>query len=188
MRSTDHAKMVMLAGRRKDAVAERDEIAAGVPQPNRQEELLALVLSVYRYRHLLENLRQHRERNTSIITRRNAAVLAWLWATEELNLPNSPQKEISHDLDMGASEVGNALRIFLDNGLVVQIETLSRREKIYEITDAGKDQLNLWLRTWAGQAYIDQVQKIDMPDLQPAYQLLTALKEQISRELRASRR
>lgn len=159
------------------------------PQSNRREELLALTLSIYRYRHLLENLRQHRERNASIITRRNAAILAWIWATEELNLPNSPQNDISHDLDMGASEVGKALSIFSDNGLVVQIKSRSRREKIYQITDDGKTQLNLWLRNLAGQAYMHQVENLEVSEvIGPGTRLLTALKEQITRELLISRR
>jgi hypothetical protein len=52
----DHPKhksreIVVPAGRRKDAVAERDEIAvavgeAGAPQPNKGEELLALALDI----------------------------------------------------------------------------------------------------------------------------------------------
>lgn len=176
----------------KDAVSDRDEIPAlGIGGPGelrpKREELLSLILSIYRYRHLLENLRQHRERNSSIITRRNAAILAWLWATEELGLPNSPQKSISHDLDMGASEVGKALETFSANNLVVQIEARSRREKIYKITDDGKNELNIWLRSWAGQTYINQVENLDVPDLEPAYRLLAALKEQISKELKGIR-
>jgi DNA-binding PadR family transcriptional regulator len=89
---------------------------------------------------------------------------------------------------MGPSEVGKALEIFSKNNLVIQIDTKSRREKIYKITDDGKNQLNLWLRHLAGgEEYMNQVQDLDMPDLRPVYKLLAELKEQIARELRASR-
>src|SRR5258708_21243357 len=78
-----------------------------------------LILEIYRYRHLLRNLRllheqrkrEERETAPSVKGPRVAAVLARLWATEDLGLPSASQKVIGVDLGIAPSEIGKMLKL-----------------------------------------------------------------------------
>jgi len=121
------------------------------------EATLRLIRDVYRYRHLLRNLRalheqrkrEEREEAPKIKGPRAAAVLARLWATEDLSLPSASQKVLGVDLGIAPSEIGKILKHLRSEKpgppCVTLVSDQFDRENIYEITDEGKRQLTQWL-------------------------------------------
>jgi hypothetical protein len=116
------------------------------------------VVKIYVYRHLLQNLestrramrQQEKIQAVKVKGPRAAALLARLWANDDLQLPATPQKVISHDLGLSDSETTKLLKEFRSpskNGerCVELISDGFSREKHYRITDAGKRALASWV-------------------------------------------
>jgi DNA-binding MarR family transcriptional regulator len=134
------------------------------------------LVKIYVYRHLLQNMETTR-RSTRLEEKkqaprvkgpRAAALLARLWANEDLNLPATPQKVISHELGLGESEVTKMLKDLRStaNGerCVELISDGYAREKLYQITDAGKRALECWiLAHYTHGSFLDLVKKV-IPD------------------------
>ena len=116
------------------------------------------VVKIYVYRHLLQNLestrrsmrQQEKMQAVKVKGPRAAALLARLWANDDLKLPATPQKVISHDLGLSDSETTKLLKEFRSHSKEGErcVELMSdrfSREKLYQITDAGKRALESWI-------------------------------------------
>ena len=140
-----------------DLLTTQGAAAAPALVADAEHETVNLILDIYRYRHLLRNLsplyeerkREEREKAPRITGARVAAVLARLWATEDLGLSSVPQKSIGEDLDIAPSEIGKLLKQLRSDkqgpACVKLVSDQFGREHVYEITDEGKRQLTQWL-------------------------------------------
>ena len=158
-------------------------------------DTVKLFLEVYRYLHLLRNLhllygerkREEEEKAPSIPGPRAAAVLARLWATEDLGLPNAAQKVIAIDLGMAASELALILKELhgeqSGKSCVQRVSAPLSRENIYEITEEGKQQLTEWFFSRIapgsyGEATVEMIRQSAM-DASRVAKFVEALKSQV---------
>ena len=129
----------------------------GISDPLSNTDVDIAITKIFVYRHLLNNLEstrreineQEQVRAPRIKGPRAAALLARLWANEDMALPATPQKVISRDLGLSDSEASSFLGSFAAevNGerFVELVAHNSRREKLYKITAAGKRDLYEWV-------------------------------------------
>lgn len=157
------------------------------------QEMESFFATIFRYRHLLRNLwseyerrnEEERQRAPRVRGPRWAATLARLWANEELQLDATYQKDIAGDLGLSTSELGKMMTAFrkCSPPCVKLVSDPMGRGNVYEITDAGKEQLTNWLLAHNAPApLIEYMVKIS-PDRTKITQLIEALKATVRRRL-----
>jgi DNA-binding MarR family transcriptional regulator len=156
------------------------------------------VVKIYLYRHLLRNVETQRRaiekqcRRTAphISGVRVAALLARLWAIDDLSLPSVPQKAIARDLGMGEGDVGKLLKRLRGKGVTGEpcVELVSDgfgRENIYRITKYGRQELENWILAHnTHTSFLDLIKNIP-PDLKNVARTLDALRKEAWQELRS---
>lgn len=127
-----------------------------VPQTRPLDTEFAGLLPMYRYKHLvgyLANRYAIANEKSPIQGPRAAAVLALLWAQEDLKLEKCIQKTLGLHLGIrNNAEIGRILNPLCESDLVRLVRGKDYRVKVYEITAKGKTQLNEWLGNWYAPA------------------------------------
>jgi|SRR5579859_2745270 len=157
------------------------------------------IMKIYLYRHLLRNLdrnlkalkAEEMKEAPSVKGPRAAAVLARLWANDDLGLPPAPQKVIAHDLGIGETVVGAMLKRFrtrrMNNPPCVElISDGFAREKWYKITEAGKQELSRWMFAHYTHSSFMELIKTIPPNATNVFRTLMALKKEVETQIGAS--
>lgn len=153
------------------------------------------VSRIYIYRHLLRNIAskrraievQQQKRAPRVKGPRAAAVLARLWADKDLGLDPTPQKVIAHELGIGESEVTKTLRAFRNAGsgapCVTLVSDAYTRENLYEISEAGKQELENWiLAYYTHDSFFELIRRIK-PNTKNIAPMLTELRKEVRQRL-----
>jgi DNA-binding MarR family transcriptional regulator len=176
-----------------DGAPNRSDISGSDPQGQADVEIT--ITKIFVYRHLLNNLestrqeirKQEQVRAPRIKGPRVAALLARLWANEDLELPATPQKIISRDLGLSDSEASSILGSLAQevNGesFVELIANNSRREKLYKITNAGKRELYEWVLAQYTHGSFPQLVKSLIPNHENRIRSLEWLQNEIRHSL-----
>lgn len=139
------------------------------------------LLPMYRYRHLvgyLANGCATVNEKSAIQGPRAAAVLALLWAQEDLRLKKCIQKTLGLHLGIrNNAEIGRILNPLCESGLVRLVRGKNYRVKVYEITEDGKKQLNEWLGNWYAPALFREAIRAAAPDSHKIAKLFEALQK-----------
>lgn len=156
---------------------------------------VADLAKIYLYRHLLRNMEskrraieaQQQKRAPRVKGQRVAAVLARLWANDDLGLDPTPQKVIARDLGMGESDVTNMMRDLREPGstgpCVVLVSDRYSRENFYKITEIGKQELENWvLAYYTHDSFLDILKKM-IPNTKNVALNLDALRREVKQRL-----
>lgn len=168
----------------------------GAARPNTADDVEKLFVTIFRYRHLLANLdseirkrnREERQRAPKVRGERPAAVLARLWADDDLGLAPTSQKRVGMDLGLDASQISDILGSLekpgtSGGGCVKLVSDPEGPVNEYKITDAGKQELESWLLVhYAPGPFIEFVKKMD-PDPKKVADLLDDLKKKVKDEV-----
>lgn len=143
--------------------------------PPQAEDVAELLVKASQYRHLLKNLADEHKRTEreekrlapNVKGRRAAALLARLWAGQELGLEPCPQKAIAVDLGLGEGDAGKILADLREAGptglaCVKMVGNLYGRERCYEITEEGQRQLQGWVQAHyvVGDPFVKAIERI----------------------------
>jgi len=180
-----------------NSLATSSEVAAPTGAQDQLANLMRVeIAKIYIYRHLLRNIessrraieKEQQERAPRITGPRAAALLARLWANQDLRLSPTPQKVLAHDLGLGESEVAKMLRVFRDArsgaACVTLVSPPHARESLYEISEAGKKELENWILAYSTHdSFQDLIRKIK-PSMKNVSPMLAELRTEVRQRLR----
>lgn len=161
----------------------------GVAPPNTTHDLNELFVTIFRYRHLLMNFEsEYRKRARRVRGPRAAAVLARLWANEDLGLQPTSQKVVGFDLGIGPSELGKILADLRkpgtsSEGCVKLVSDQYSRQNLYEITGTGKQELESWLLvSYAPRPFMEFITNMS-PNPDKVIKLVESLKRKVKEDI-----
>jgi len=165
--------------------------------PPQAEVVAELLVKASQYRHLLKNLADEHKRTEreekrlapNVKGRRAAALLARLWAGQELGLQPCPQKIVAVDLGLGEGDAGKILADLREPGptghaCVKMVGDPYGRERCYEITEEGLRQLEGWVRAHyvVGDPFLKAIKGIS-PDPVKIAKLIKTLESEVRSSL-----
>jgi len=154
-----------------------------------KEDLESLFLIIHRYRHLLVNLAsQRRKLPSKVKADRPAAVLARLWAEEDLELRPCSQSRVGRDLGLDASAISQILGDLRKpgasgEGCVKLASDPMGRSRIYEITDTGKRELEKYLQATYAPEQLNRFIREISPKPTKVTELVEGLKGEVKKLL-----